>query len=301
MRVVDLQLGPFPAILGCADPGRNARQGGGQDHHRADHGAVGLLRAHGARSAAWSSARKEYVEAARGLALSAARIVLRHLLPNCLAADDRRGHRADRARDRARSDAVVSRPRTAEHGTVPGLADLRTATNAHVGQVLDQLFPGMALLVTIMSINLVGDQLRDVLNPRLERCGRRRNVAAAPGLQVETCTPSFTRAPGRLRAVERRFASALVPAKILGLVGESGCGKTVTGFLDPRSGRSARAHQPRAACASTIGDLLGTCPKNQMRRVRGKRHRDDLPGSDDDAQSGAADRHADGRNRARAL
>ena len=30
-------------------------------------------------------------------------------------------------------------------------------------------FPGIALLLTIVSINLVGDQLRDVLNPRLER------------------------------------------------------------------------------------------------------------------------------------
>ena len=31
------------------------------------------------------------------------------------------------------------------------------------------LFPGVALLVTIVSINLVGDRLRDVLNPRLDR------------------------------------------------------------------------------------------------------------------------------------
>ncbi len=31
------------------------------------------------------------------------------------------------------------------------------------------LFPGLALLVTIVAINLVGDRLRDVLNPRLQR------------------------------------------------------------------------------------------------------------------------------------
>jgi len=30
-------------------------------------------------------------------------------------------------------------------------------------------FPGVALLVTIVSINLVGDRLRDVLNPRLQK------------------------------------------------------------------------------------------------------------------------------------
>ncbi|EPN68154.1 binding-protein-dependent transport systems inner membrane component, partial [Pseudomonas syringae pv. actinidiae ICMP 19096] len=31
------------------------------------------------------------------------------------------------------------------------------------------LFPGLALLITIVAINLVGDRLRDVLNPRLQR------------------------------------------------------------------------------------------------------------------------------------
>jgi peptide/nickel transport system permease protein len=30
-------------------------------------------------------------------------------------------------------------------------------------------FPGVALLLTIVAINLVGDRLRDVLNPRLEK------------------------------------------------------------------------------------------------------------------------------------
>ena len=31
------------------------------------------------------------------------------------------------------------------------------------------LYPGIALLITIVSINLVGDQLRDVLNPMLQK------------------------------------------------------------------------------------------------------------------------------------
>ena len=35
------------------------------------------------------------------------------------------------------------------------------------GKYWISFFPGVALLVTIVSINLVGDQLRDVLNPRL--------------------------------------------------------------------------------------------------------------------------------------
>ena len=37
------------------------------------------------------------------------------------------------------------------------------------GKYWISFFPGLALLVTIMAINLVGDRLRDVLNPRLAR------------------------------------------------------------------------------------------------------------------------------------
>jgi peptide/nickel transport system permease protein len=36
------------------------------------------------------------------------------------------------------------------------------------GKYWISFFPGLALLVTIVSMNLVTDQLRDVLNPRLQ-------------------------------------------------------------------------------------------------------------------------------------
>ena len=37
------------------------------------------------------------------------------------------------------------------------------------GRYWISFFPGLALLVTIVSINLMGDQVRDVLNPRLQK------------------------------------------------------------------------------------------------------------------------------------
>jgi peptide/nickel transport system permease protein len=37
------------------------------------------------------------------------------------------------------------------------------------GQYWISFFPGIALLITIVSINLVGDQLREILNPRLQK------------------------------------------------------------------------------------------------------------------------------------
>jgi peptide/nickel transport system permease protein len=37
------------------------------------------------------------------------------------------------------------------------------------GEYWISILPGIALLITIVSINLVGDQLRDIFNPRLQR------------------------------------------------------------------------------------------------------------------------------------
>ena len=37
------------------------------------------------------------------------------------------------------------------------------------GRYWISVFPGLALLLTVVSINLVGDHLRDVLNPRLKK------------------------------------------------------------------------------------------------------------------------------------
>jgi peptide/nickel transport system permease protein len=37
------------------------------------------------------------------------------------------------------------------------------------GRYWISVYPGIALLIVIVAINLVGDQLRDVLNPRLKK------------------------------------------------------------------------------------------------------------------------------------
>ncbi len=50
-----------------------------------------------------------------------------------------------------------------------GLLIANGFTHLLSGKYWISFFPGIALLVTIVSINLVGDQLRDVLNPRLQR------------------------------------------------------------------------------------------------------------------------------------
>jgi peptide/nickel transport system permease protein len=54
--------------------------------------------------------------------------------------------------------------------TSPSLGLLISNGFAHLlsGRYWISFFPGVALLVTIVAINLVGDRLRDVLNPRLQ-------------------------------------------------------------------------------------------------------------------------------------
>jgi peptide/nickel transport system permease protein len=50
-----------------------------------------------------------------------------------------------------------------------GLLIANGFTHLMSGKYWISLYPGIALLITIVSINLVGDELRDVLNPRLQK------------------------------------------------------------------------------------------------------------------------------------
>ena len=120
------------------------------------------------RSAALVERRKEYVEAAQCLALPKQRIVLRHLLPNCLpplivVATVQVAHSIT-------LEATLSFLGVGVPVTEPSLGMLIASGFGYMlsGEFWVSVFPGLALLVTIVSINLVGDQMRDVLNPRLQ-------------------------------------------------------------------------------------------------------------------------------------
>jgi peptide/nickel transport system permease protein len=121
------------------------------------------------RGSALVERRKEYIEAARCLALSDARIMLHHLLPNCLpplivVLTVQVAHAI--ALEATLSFLGIGLPITE-----PSLGLLIANGFEYMmsGKYWISLFPGVALLVAIMSINLVGDRLRDVLNPRLQR------------------------------------------------------------------------------------------------------------------------------------
>ena len=121
------------------------------------------------RGAALVERGAEYVEAARCLALSDRRIAFRHIIPNCMAplivvATIQVAHAIT-------IEATLSFLGIGLPVTEPSLGLLIANGFAHMlnERYWISLFPGVALLVTILSINLMGDQLRDVLNPRLRR------------------------------------------------------------------------------------------------------------------------------------
>jgi peptide/nickel transport system permease protein len=167
MRVVDIQLS-FPSILIALVLLAVLGQG-------VDKIIVALVAVQWAyyartvRSAALVERQKEYVEAARVLALSEARIVFRHLLPNCLpplivVATVQVAHAIA-------LEATLSFLGLGLPVTEPSLGLLISNGFQYLlsGKYWISFYPGVALLVTIVAINLVADQLRDVLNPRLKR------------------------------------------------------------------------------------------------------------------------------------
>ncbi len=122
-----------------------------------------------ARGQALVESRREYVEAARCQAIPNWRIVLGHILPNCLPPLIVVGSlQVARA---ITLEATLSFLGLGVPVTEPSLG-LLIANGYQTmlsGDYWISLYPGLALLVTVVAINLVGDRLRDVFNPRLQK------------------------------------------------------------------------------------------------------------------------------------
>jgi len=166
MRLVDLQLS-FPSILIALILLAVVGQG-------VDKIVIALIAVQWAyyartvRGTALAEKKKEYVDAARVMAFSGSRIVFRHILPNILpplivVATVQVAHAI--ALEATLSFLGLGMPITS-----PSLGLLISNGFAHLlsGRYWISFFPGVALLITIVAINLVGDRLRDVLNPRLQ-------------------------------------------------------------------------------------------------------------------------------------
>jgi peptide/nickel transport system permease protein len=110
---------------------------------------------------------KEYVQAARVTGVSSARIMRKHVLPNVL------GPVLVLATIHVATaiiiEATLSFLGVGSPPTAPSLGTLIRIGNDYLfsGEWWIALFPGMMLIVIALSVNLLGDWLRDALNPKL--------------------------------------------------------------------------------------------------------------------------------------
>ena len=164
MRIVDIQLS-FPAILVALV--LLALLGKGIDKVIIALAIVQwAIYARTVRAAAIVELRKEYIEAATCLGLSNLRIIWRHLLPNSISplivlASLQTAHSIS-------IEATLSFLGVGVPITQPSLGSLISNGFDFIlsGAYWITFFPGVMLLATVAAINIFGDQLRGILNPR---------------------------------------------------------------------------------------------------------------------------------------
>jgi peptide/nickel transport system permease protein len=167
MRIVDLQLS-FPAILLALVLAAMLGQGKWQliaALVTAQY-AYFARTAHGAASA---ERAKDYVDAALSTPLSSRRVVFRHILPNCM--PPLIVVATVQVANSIALEATLSFLGLGLPVSEPSLGMLIANGFQFMlsGRYWISIYPGLALIVLIVAINLVGDQVRDQLNPRLRR------------------------------------------------------------------------------------------------------------------------------------
>jgi len=176
MRIADVQLS-FPAILiallidGVA---RVALPRDMQEHLAwlvlivAIAAANWVQYARTVRASTMVESRKEYVQAARVIGVRPLAIMRRHLLPNVL------GPVLVLATINLATailtEATLSFLSVGVPPTKPSLGTLIRIGNDLLfsGEWWITIFPGAALVIIVLAVNLLGDWLRDALNPKLQ-------------------------------------------------------------------------------------------------------------------------------------
>jgi peptide/nickel transport system permease protein len=176
MRVADVQLS-FPAILIALLIDGAARAALSRDAHTDTLaivvliGSIGLANwvqyARTVRGSTLVEKNKEYVQAARVIGVAPWRIMFTHVLPNVL------GPVLVIATINI-ATAIITEATLSFLGvgvppTSPSLGTMINTGNnfLYSGEWWLVVFPGVALVLLCMSVNLIGDWLRDALNPRL--------------------------------------------------------------------------------------------------------------------------------------
>ncbi|MGF1562750.1 MAG: dipeptide/oligopeptide/nickel ABC transporter permease/ATP-binding protein [Geminicoccaceae bacterium] len=228
-------------------------------------------------------AHREFVDAARLAGQSNLQIVLTEILPNVLpviviAMSTTIGWMILETAGLSFL-GLGAQPPAPDLGAMLGQGRNALITDTHAAAI-----PGVMIFVIVMSVNLIGDGVRDALDPRL-RAGalmrpmartqieRARQVPAAPAqpalLDIQELRTEFRLGTRALKALSG-VTLAVSPGECLGVVGESGSGKSVTAL----SVMGLVASPPGVITGGAVRyqgeDLLGV-PFERLRSLRGDR------------------------------
>lgn len=109
----------------------------------------------------------EFIEAARGIGASDARIIFKHILPNALAPIIVQGTLG--VAGAILSCATLSflglgiQPPTPEWGSMLSIARQFIRNSPYMS-----IFPGLFIMITVFSLNVIGDGIRDATDPKLK-------------------------------------------------------------------------------------------------------------------------------------
>lgn len=170
MRVADIQLA-FPSILLYISV--LAVWGSGLEKVIAVLGFTSWVTyARVIRGEVLSIREREYVESARAIGCSNWRIMIRHILPNTFAP-------LFIVASFAVASAIVAEASLSFLGlgvppSIPTWGGMLAASRDYLRDAWWPVtFPGLAIMLTVLSINVIGDWLRDYLDPRLKLEGNR--------------------------------------------------------------------------------------------------------------------------------
>ncbi|SIP88794.1 peptide/nickel transport system permease protein [Aeromonas sp. RU39B] len=119
------------------------------------------------RASVLAEKKKEYVEAAKVMGLRAPRIMFRHILPNCLSPI--LVISTVQVANAIMSEAALSFLGLGMPVDQPSLGSLISVGFNYIfsGSWWITAFPGVCLVLLVLVINLLGDWLRDVFNPKI--------------------------------------------------------------------------------------------------------------------------------------
>ncbi|WP_335948393.1 dipeptide/oligopeptide/nickel ABC transporter permease/ATP-binding protein [Salipiger bermudensis] len=226
-------------------------------------------------------ANKEFVDAARLAGMNDARIILSEVLPNVIpviviAMSTTVGWMILETAGLSFL-GLGSQPPQADLGSMLGEARAALITSPHTSVV-----PGAMILIIVMAINLLGDGVRDALDPRL-RSGALTRPMAATLVRREGPAPepqggdvlSLRDLQTQFHVKQRIYRAVggvslgVKPGECLGIIGESGSGKSVTAL----SVMGLVASPPGVITGGAVhykGEDLVGAPYGRLRDLRGR-------------------------------